>query len=77
MAGLQTDDAALAGLAESKKDDYVLEKKDFQSDGESSVVPYDDVLYAGCEFPTKEEEATLPRESDTLPWNAYSEYLVV
>jgi POT family proton-dependent oligopeptide transporter len=34
-----------------------------------------DGIHDGLEFPTEEERATLRRIPDTIPWNAYCEFV--
>ncbi len=75
MAGLHTDDAALAALAEVAHDQYVIEKKlDVSTEHVVSSAASEDELdgiHDGLEFPTDEERQTLRRVSDSIPWNAY------
>lgn len=75
MAGLQTDDAVLAGYAEADRDQYILEKK-FGSGSHDHIVSDAasqelDGIHDGLEFPNDEERSTLRRVSDSIPWNAY------
>ena len=76
MAGLQTDDAILAGYAEADRDQYIMEKK-FGSGSHDHIISETtqelDGIHDGLEFPTDEERDTLRRVSDSLPWSAYCE----
>ena len=74
MAGLQTDDAMIAGFAEAERDQYILEKK--FGDSHDHIVSEaasqeHDGIHDGLEFPTDDERNTLRRVSDKMPWNAY------
>ena len=72
MAGLQTDDAILGGLAEAKRDEFLDEKAGLHgshSSLEDGVIADD--VHAGDVFPTEEEKATLRRVADHVPWTAY------
>ena len=74
MAGLQTDDAILAGYAEADRDQYILEKKLGSGSHDhiiSEATQELDGIHDGLEFPTDEERDTLRRVSDSIPWNAY------
>lgn len=76
MAGLQTDDARLAGLAEAAHDQFIHDKK-FASDDHivSETASHElDGIHDGLEFPTDEERETLRRVADYVPWNAYREH---
>ncbi|THH01943.1 hypothetical protein EW026_g848 [Hermanssonia centrifuga] len=76
MAGLQTDDAILAGYAEAQRDQYILEKKLDRSEDHvvSSAASHEhelDGIHDGLEFPSDDERYTLRRVADAVPWNAY------
>lgn len=76
MAGLETDTAIFAGLAESKKNDFEYEKEQHSTSVDHVTESSDhelDGIHDGLEFPTEEEKLTLRRVSDTIPWNAYCE----
>ncbi len=78
MAGLQTDDAILAGYAEAQRDQYILEKKLDRSEDHvvSSAASHEhelDGIHDGLEFPSDDERYTLRRVADAVPWNAYCE----
>ncbi|TDL26999.1 PTR2-domain-containing protein [Rickenella mellea] len=72
MAGLQTDDAVVAGLAEAKHDEFLYEKKLGHSDVASTDGSIHDGVHDGLELPTEDEKATLRRVPDKIPWNAYT-----
>jgi proton-dependent oligopeptide transporter, POT family len=72
MAGLSTDDAHFAGLAEAKKDETILSQK--HAIMETSSEEELDGIHDGLEFPTEEEKETLRRVPDKLPLNAYCKY---
>ena len=71
MAGLQTDDVTYAGaLREVTKNEFELQHKGLiasASEEDEGGVAYD----AGLVYPTEEEEKTLRRVPDAVPWNAY------
>lgn len=74
MAGLQTDDALFAGLAEAKKDEFEYEQK--RSSSATDCVLHElDGIHDGLQFSTDEERDTLRRVADKVPWNAYRELL--
>lgn len=69
MATTRTDDSALAAISyvgndeKSSREDESIDRKDINED---------DDAHAGLVFPTEEEQATLRRVADSLPWSAYS-----
>jgi POT family proton-dependent oligopeptide transporter len=69
MAGLQTDDAILAGMHEAKQDEYEINKlgsRSSQYDEED-----DEGVHDGLTLATEEDKLTLRRVADGIPWNAY------
>jgi POT family proton-dependent oligopeptide transporter len=79
MAGLQTDDAAFAGLHEAKQDEYEAKKEGFHSDS-SEYVDGDslhDGIHDGLIIATEEDKLTLRHVPDAIPWNAYRAYLIL
>lgn len=68
MAGLQTDDAIPAAIAEAKHDEFELDKKELNA--ASSI---DDSLQhdGALILPSEEERLTLRRVADKIPWAAF------
>ena len=60
-----------AGLGESKRNEFVYEKKVGSSSEDGLSVEVHDGIHDGLVFPTEEERATLRRVPDNVPWNAY------
>jgi POT family proton-dependent oligopeptide transporter len=83
MAGLQTDTAFAAGLSEELNDEVLKDEKlvHHESDSEdnkpATIGHGDDNIHDGLVFPTAEERATLRRVPDSIPWNAYRQYLSI
>lgn len=81
MAGLHTDDSALAAYAEAEHEHYILEKKiDVSTEHVISSAASGeelDGIHDGLEFPSDEERETLRRVADSVPWNAYSASLFI
>ena len=65
------DDLALVAAIETKKSDSDSLLKNSEEEHEL------DGIHDGLEFPTEEERATLRRVPDTIPWNAYCEFVPV
>jgi proton-dependent oligopeptide transporter, POT family len=78
MAGLEPDRAVPMALAEALHDDAEFEKKGYHPSDDSSHSRELDGVHDGLEFPTQEEQQTLRRVADAIPWTSYSElYLFV
>lgn len=76
MAGLQHDDAALAGLSEAKAAGELadaLEKQKLGSDRDGSdyVASVHDGIHDGLTLATEEDKETLRRVPDAVPWSSY------
>jgi POT family proton-dependent oligopeptide transporter len=57
-------------LIDTKKSDTDSLQKNSEDEHEL------DGIHDGLEFPTEEERATLRRIPDTVPWNAYCEFVL-
>ncbi|KAH8103418.1 oligopeptide transporter [Cristinia sonorae] len=70
---LHSDDAAYQGFAEAKRDEFEIKGKSSSTTDEASdhVVNMNDGIHDGLTFPTPEEQVTLRRVADTVPWTAY------
>lgn len=75
MAGLQADDAILAGLAESEHDRVVAEKQHYAVDGKRSHSGHSNYEaeehHLDPDYPTDEQKATLRRVPDSVNVAAY------
>lgn len=75
MAGLQADDAILAGLGESEHDRVVAEKQHYAVEGKRSHSDHStyeaEEHNLGPDYPTEEQKATLRRVPDTVNAAAY------
>jgi len=73
MSALLQDETALAATIHTKKDD----SDHIEKISEDELEHEPDDIHDGLEFPTEEERATLRRIPDTVPWNAYCEFLLL
>ena len=64
------DDPAFAAAIDTKRSDTDSLQKNSEDEHEL------DGIHDGLEFPTEEERATLRRVPDTVPWNAYCEFVL-
>lgn len=72
MAGLQTDDAVIGGLAHATKDEYEYEKKHVGADSDiADSLHHTDGPSPDGAHPTEEERIQLRRVPDSIPWAAY------
>lgn len=72
MTGAQINDI-LAGLAEADRDQFEYQKERLQLDSPDALESLHDGIHNGLIFPTEEEQFTLRRVADKVPWSAYSE----
>ena len=71
MAGLQTDDAILGGLAEAKKDEFEYDKKHGTDSDIAHSLQHADGQTPDGAIPNEEERLHLRRVPDRIPWPAY------